>query len=1050
MNINYGDVIQSSFFPEPVRVQQIEVFGDTHHSIQAIGLYTNSYYHQIFTAEQLVNGSMTPQSNRILNWNDIKSLLHYHLLSSERYSSKNYVSYFKKIIPFPHQIDAVYDRFLGNFPVRFLLADDPGAGKTIMSGMLLKELQTRHNVKRILILAPPLVLTQWQQELSTKFNEEFTIISRSILNSEKINSFLKYSHCLASLNWCARDDIQQLIFEADFDLVIIDEAHKMAAYQTSNKKLSKTKLYTLGEKLLQRTPHALLLTATPHKGDSQNYRLLLKLLDPYVFHDQLKDDTLKEFSNPYIVRRLKEDMVDLNGQNIFPKRITKTIQYELSNAEVNLYENITSYVSDYYNKALKNRQNVATFALMILQRRLSSSLYALEQSLLRRKEKLTSLLNLSDKDRKKTIKKLSNSFQTQSEDIYTLNTLDEDLDGVVENIDLDGVNQELKIVEGLLSETKQVLRYHSERKYIELEDLLLGTNGLLHKGEKILIFTESVDTLTFLEKKLSLQISKIATIQGSQSISERMKHIDFFRNEAQIMIATDAGGESINLQFCNHLINYDIPWNPNKLEQRMGRIHRIGQKNDVLIFNLVAQNTREGFVLAKLFEKLDTMKEDLGQGNVYDFLGELLEGKLSLTRLMEETILSKKKLDQYVNELAEQLEIEQRSLNLTSNQWNAIKPSYDLQKYNQSIISSEINQAPLHHLSSLVEYSLLEEQVVVNEHNQVYSIDYLPPSFKKMYDNTLSWEKNLKFTSYKSDYKLNSNVSMITTDHFLYKWTMSYLKHKTLPAIAKKFKVSVQNIEPLTIWIYAIQYKNINQSIIYKQIVTLGKRIDGSIVQLNNNWFFHLNHLELKSYTDDSITDLDVLNIITSLIKKDTLHLKESKKINAMKLKQFITRSFEEQFSHIYDQIIQLQNNAGLKETKNLQKLKSLLSSLDKTKEKKFQEIDRQSSLLIDYPQLLVQLEITQNPTGTLPVRLFSTDFENLIRNYEKNNNRQLKQVFHPLGEVDYYSEQVNGEGRYIRLESIDEESVLINPSNMSHPIFIYKIDKSGNITENV
>ncbi|WP_214805984.1 helicase-related protein [Exiguobacterium sp. s46] len=1048
MNFKIGVVIQDTIFPEPVRIINFTPYGDTHQLVQANGLNTNRYYQQIFSNEVLC--SVKKIDNHSLNtWQDIQSLLHYHFLRSELFSSKGFVSKFDKITPYPHQIDAVYEHFLSSSPVRFLLADDPGAGKTIMSGMLLKELRNRQNIKKILILTPPLVLTQWKEELFTKFDEDFTVISRSTLNTEKINPFLTHSFCLASLNWCTRDDVQQLILEADFDLIIIDEAHKMAAYQTGKKRISKTKLYAFGEKILGKTPHALLLTATPHKGDSQNYRLLLKLLNPDVFHDQLNENMLREDSNPYIVRRLKEDMIDLYGNSVFAKRITKTIQYTLGPEELELHKKITAYVAEYYDKALSKKQNATTFALMILQRRLSSSFYALEQSLGRRVNKLSLLLSSTDRERKKITKTLSSSFQSQSEDNFILNHSEDELDGTIENYDTAGIEKELSVVHELLLETKNIRRYYSEKKFNTLEDLLFGVNGLAHENNKILIFTESVDTLNFLKKKLSLYISNIATIQGSQTMSERFKQINFFKNTAQIMIATDAGGESINLQFCNQLINYDIPWNPNKLEQRMGRIHRIGQKRDVFIFNLVSQNTREGYVLNKLFEKIDTMKEDLGEENVYDFIGELLEGDLSLTRIMEDVILSEQNLDTFVENFSNKLEVEHQELHLKSTQWNSIKPSYDLHKINDSIISGEEAKTSSSFLESFIIRSLESQHIMLEQSNDIYNIQYVPPTFKNQYPISIDWENEESFTFKSTNEITNMNVQQVNLNHSLFKWTLDYLEDQFAFLPPHKHLIISEDLERMMIWSFSVNYKNINQELLHRSTVTLCKRSEGDIVQINNKWFFDLTSPNITYSAPTNESDPTILNKIISKINIDISEYEELRKSSALKLKQYITRSFEDQFNYVYDLITQKSSSLSTKETKDLQILKSSLSSIDKLKIKKLEEIDRQSKLSIDYPELIGQFEIENNVNSSInTTRLFSIDFEEIIRDYEHENNRSLKKIFLPLGVIDFYSEHINGDGRYIRIsrKATDNEKHALSLLNLNAPLYLYIVDHSNNV----
>jgi len=1045
MTIQIGTIIKIPLFEEPIKLMKCEPYGEQYHSLQAIGLQTNRYYHQLISNDLLLGIDQSSSGHIPEKWSDILPLLSYHLLKGEDLAKENYLSHFKNILPFPHQIEAVYKQFLEATPVRFLLADDPGAGKTIMSGMLLKELTIRHHLKRVLILAPPLVLTQWHQEMSEKFNEAFTIISRSTLTTEKVNSFMKHSHCLTSLNWAAREDIQKLILEADFDLVIIDEAHKMAAYQTNSKKTVKTKLYALGEKLLQRTPHALLLTATPHKGDAQNYRLLLKLLDPLVFHDALSEEALNQTSNPYIVRRLKEDMVDLNGKSIFPKRITKTIQYELSQEELKLYNTVTSYVTDYYDKALANKQNATTFALMILQRRLSSSMFAIEQSLDRRLQKLTFYLELNERDRKKRMTNVVKTYQQKSEDEFTLNSAEELVDEIIESVDTNRIQEELNIVQELISEIKQFRRYHTERKYIELEDLLLGVDGLLNQKEKLLIFTESVDTLTFLKKRLSFHVDHIAILQGSQSMKERLIQIEYFKKDAQIMIATDAGGESINLQFCNQLVNYDIPWNPNKLEQRMGRIHRIGQQNDVLIVNMVANNTREGYVLTKLFEKLESMKSSLGQNSVYDFLGDVLGNDFSLSRIMEDTVVSRKSLSDFVDELDKQLTDEQLKLKHSADQWNYLTSNYDLQKIKKDLVCSEVNQIPLNLHQNFIIQALKQENVVVDENENYFLVNYLPPSFKKNYKESIHWSIDTPFSVFNQE-ELD-DLSRITKTHFLYRWMLDYVETPAIRLPAQKYTFDNNLLDLKHIWMFWIGFKNSKEETMNDTVLTIGEKRDETLIQLSNNWLYTSNLLSLTTI-DEATYGENVINFLTKYITDEVKPLEEKKNLYTFKLKQFISQSLEEQTNQLYDQIFQLQSNMTTTNSKTLNKLNASVKSLHQIKNAKLEQLDRQRMILVDYPKLIGQFEFNPLVEHESSSRINPEEFEQLIREYELSHSRQLKHVFNPLGVVDYYSESPNGDGRYILLlfknTNINKEML----KSLTRPVYVYLIDQYKFITE--
>ncbi|KGX84856.1 DEAD/DEAH box helicase [Pontibacillus litoralis] len=400
-----GTIVRGTQFPETVEVKKAEKLDDQFFLLEAIGRDSNQYYEllleekEIYSLEQL-NSDKEKDS---LSTQDVQHFIQYYALRNEKQYNQSRSLGNKNILPLPHQIEAVYGRMLQTPQVRFLLADDPGAGKTIMAGMLIKELKARLSVSRILILVPPLVLRQWQEELNEKFDESFHIINRNVVREYGSNNpFVTNDNCLASMYWASRDDIKSLINEADFDLIIVDEAHKMAAYTHGvlKRKTRRTRLYQLGETILHKAEHSVLLTATPHKGDIENFRHLMRLLDDDIFSDLSANESLKEKSNPFIIRRLKESMKNFDGTPIFPKRTTKTIQYKLSDQELNLYNQVTDYVREHFNRAMNNGSNSTAFAMMLLQRRLSSSIEAIHVSLKRRKMRLENLLDETIKDRK--------------------------------------------------------------------------------------------------------------------------------------------------------------------------------------------------------------------------------------------------------------------------------------------------------------------------------------------------------------------------------------------------------------------------------------------------------------------------------------------------------------------------------------------------------------------------------------------------------------------------------------------------------------------------
>ncbi|MEH7309351.1 DEAD/DEAH box helicase, partial [Neobacillus drentensis] len=552
--LQIGEFVKGPYWPETVEIKKCEMIDNDLYLVEAIGKASNQFYAQYLESVQLgVVEHFSEKNDSYEDKNLYQHLLQYYFLESESRFSKSRARGNKKMIPLPHQIEAVYSRMLQSPQIRFLLADDPGAGKTIMSGMLIRELKARKAIERTLILAPPLVVKQWQEELKEKFNEDFVVVARSLLNhSGDMNPFEVNDQVIASMYWATREDVKNMIVNSKFDLVIVDEAHKMAAYTVGQKKrkVQRTKMYQLGETLLRHTEHCLLLTATPHKGDKENFKHLMGLIDHEIFSRLTKGDSLYEKTNPYIIRRLKESMINFDGTPIFPERTTKTLGFELSSEEKELYEDVTKYVREHFNRAKQNNKPNVAFAMMLLQRRLSSSIEAIYLSLVRRKERLQETLVSGMKHTGFNADEFENSILEEQE------AYEVEAEGEIDSFNLSELLLEIDILDRLIRKASQIRQSGNERKFLELERTLFGAGGLLSRGEKILIFTESKDTLLYLERRLKARVAHIAKIVGHFSMDQRRAEVEKFRNNVQIMLATDAGGESINLQFCNQMINY--------------------------------------------------------------------------------------------------------------------------------------------------------------------------------------------------------------------------------------------------------------------------------------------------------------------------------------------------------------------------------------------------------------------------------------------------------------------------------------------------------------
>jgi len=563
--------------------------------------------------------------------------------------------------PLPHQITAVYETMLNRQPLRFLLADDPGAGKTIMAGLLIKELIIRGDVARCLIIAPGGLVEQWQDELDQKFNLQFDILTNEGLQAARTgNWFQEHNLCLCRLDKLSRnEDVQDKLVAADWDLVVVDEAHKMSATYFGSE-IKYTKRFKLGRRLTEHTRQLLLLTATPHNGKEQDFHIFLSLLDGDRFEGKPRDAAHTIDANDIMRRMVKEQLVTMEGKPLFPDRFAYTVPYKLSPDEAALYKKVTDYVCEEFNRAddLENekRRGTVGFALTILQRRLASSPEAIFQSLRRRRERLEDRLREEKLLRRGAAasEHLSQSPDLEDEDIDDLEDAPEQeletaeqqiVDQATAASTISELEEEIRTLRSLEAEAAKLKRSGNDTKWKELSEGILENPEMFDANKnrrKLVIFTEHRDTLNYLVEKLGLLLGNpnhIVTIHGQTPRERRRQIQEAFEQDPEVLIlvATDAASEGINLHRRAHLmVNYDLPWNPNRIEQRFGRIHRIGQAERCHLWNLVAIETREGHVLYRLFEKLSEQRKALG-GAVFDVLGKMFKDR-SLRELLIEAI----------------------------------------------------------------------------------------------------------------------------------------------------------------------------------------------------------------------------------------------------------------------------------------------------------------------------------------------------------------------------------------------------------------------------
>ncbi|MGD0794304.1 MAG: helicase-related protein [Dehalococcoidales bacterium] len=568
--------------------------------------------------------------------------------------------------PLPHQITAVYETMLPRQPLRFLLADDPGAGKTIMAGLFIKELAIRGDVRRCLICCPGNLVDQWQDEMWRRFGLDFKIISnQTIEDSKSGNPYNEANLVISRLDHMSRNEsIQAKLRQTEWDLVIVDEAHKMSAHFFGSD-IKETKRYKLGQLLgaPDRTRHLLLLTATPHNGKEEDFQLFMALLDSDRFEGKFRDGIHIADTSDVMRRLVKEQLVKFDGTPLFPERWAYTVTYELSNEENDLYNRVTAYVQEEMNRVDRlmaegegRRGNRVGFALTSLQRRLASSPAAIHESLRRRRERLEKRLNEE--------RIMKHGLQTRIEDPKDLPILDEDdLDemddrpsGELESLEDKIVEQasasrnvaelekEIETLKSLELLAATVRRSGKDKKWEQLSNLLQNNHEIVDVSgniRKLIIFSEHRDTVDYLVEKIRGLVGRheaVVTIHGSMGREDRRKTQEAFlqNKDVFVLVATDAAGEGINLQRAHLMVNYDLPWNPNRLEQRFGRIHRIGQEEVCHMWSLVAYKTREGEVYHRLLTKLEEERKALG-GGVFDILGRVFEGD-ELRKLLLEAI----------------------------------------------------------------------------------------------------------------------------------------------------------------------------------------------------------------------------------------------------------------------------------------------------------------------------------------------------------------------------------------------------------------------------
>ncbi|MEW6542162.1 MAG: helicase-related protein [Nitrospirota bacterium] len=638
-----GQILTGSLFNEPMRVETVRPNGPDTWLAGLVGTQSERFRKVTLTSRDLE--ALTILDARHTYDGDGR-LLRIGLQAYSLGIAYEFAPYFglsiSRVDPLPHQLEAIYDYLLKLARVRFLLADDAGAGKTIMAGLLIRELELRGLAERILIVCPANLSFQWQRELKEKFDEKFLVLKGDDIRDQfGVNQWLEQKRIITSLDLAKRQEILPGLRQVQWDLVIVDEAHRMSAADETHKSMR----YKLGELLRDTADHMLLLTATPHKGDPLNFSLFLQLLDADAYADVRSiREAMDRRRAPFYLRRTKEAMVYFPdrrtdgtwaAEKIFTKRIPHTVEFQIDGAEFDLYREITRFVKQQSTKAAAQgddpRARAVGFLMSLYQRRLASSTYAMRHSLENRAKRLEDGLKRAQDLARSAPLDLPDPDELEEMEESERERLEERLEAITLAGNAQQIHEEIQELKALAGQAQTVEDSGAEAKLSKLKELLQQEGFFDHPEKRLLVFTEFKDTLDYLVERLKSWGFRVGCIHGGMKPGSRDErgtrlHAEqqFREGDIQVLVATEAAGEGINLQVCNILFNYDIPWNPNRLEQRMGRIHRYGQRKDCLIFNFVATNTIEGRVLQRLLEKLQEIRDALDDDAVFNVVGEVL------------------------------------------------------------------------------------------------------------------------------------------------------------------------------------------------------------------------------------------------------------------------------------------------------------------------------------------------------------------------------------------------------------------------------------------
>ncbi len=1033
ITLQIGDIVCGPIFPEPVKVVAIRSIGPTMVKIEAVGVNSRKYYDPVLNSDELA--AITKSSEYCHEFSGEAEHVFLFLEGMRIRHAFQFDPLYgvsvSQVDPLPHQIEAVYHYILKNPSIRFLLADDPGAGKTIMAGLLLKELKYRGLVNRILIIVPGHLKEQWLREMKERFQENFLIVDRGVMNASwGQNIWNEYHQIITSLDFAKQEDVIFALKDSSWDLVIVDEAHKMSAYKYGEK-ISKTARYQFGELISQITKCLLFLTATPHRGDPENFRLFLDLLQPGFFaNTDMLAASIQNKDNPLFLRRLKEDLKGFDNTPLFPPRQVETVKYRLSDPEKMLYNAVTEYVRQNFNKALQKEKRNVTFALTILQRRLASSVRAVRKSLERRHSRLEELYK---KGQLLQEVGYTEEYLEDLEEEQRWQKEEELLEKLTSAETLEELKFEIDKLAELVLLAREVEKQEIETKLNRLREVI-EDEKLRETAAKILIFTESRDTLEYLAEKIKKWGYTVTTIHGGMDMDARIRAEHEFKNKAQVMVATEAAGEGINLQFCWLMVNYDIPWNPNRLEQRMGRIHRYGQQHEVHIYNLVTVDTREGRILEKLFEKLNRMKEQLGSDRVFDVIGDILPGT-SLKELILEAIANRRTMEDILAEM-ERIPDAEAIQRVREATMEALATRHiDLSRImGEQRVARENRLVPEYIEKFFLRAAQKLEFKIEKRQDGFWRVISVPFEVRNQ-----PYEFKIKYGEVQREYlkvSFDKETAFKGQSEFV---TMGHpLMEAVLETVFKKYRQDASRgavfIDPDAkknglLWFMMAEIKDGRGEVAGRKLFCIYQAVDGRLFAVNPSLIWDLNPSKSGSHgSDEEVLPVAQEDVIAFSLEQIVLpyreELLEQRRRDASLKEKYGLRSIEslilESEAKLADYETRKIKGENMPEVTVIQEQRKR-EDLERKKERLLDDIRAQTSLYPSEPTLLAVVRVV--PPSSLPDEMASDEVieqvgMDLTMRYEREQGRQPEDVSAQALGYDIRSVDKDGNYRYIEVKA--------------------------------